>query len=147
MEMVPAYAHCNVEPCIRQGVEHTVICGATGVHVPTVTGVQGCGVSTPIAAAVADATAGLAIELHNPIGVILAPAAQSFIVAVGLPPVSTFVAEVAFKVPGDIPQVQTMVAPVTAISPINHHPFQNPVHESVENPSVQSSLRLQPRIV
>jgi hypothetical protein len=42
-----------------------------GVHGPGVTGVQGIGVKTPNAAAVAAATAGFAGDLHIPNGTIL----------------------------------------------------------------------------
>lgn len=87
-------------------------------HVPIGFGVHGCGVSTPNAAAVAEATAGLLIEVHIPIGVIFVLGSQSLIVAAGFPSIRTLCWFVVFNIPVPMPIVQTVVAPVTTISPI-----------------------------
>jgi hypothetical protein len=59
---------------------------APGVHGAVVTGMHGCGVSTPKAAAVAAATCGLARLVHNPKGETLRSATWFRIDAAGLPP-------------------------------------------------------------
>ncbi len=61
---------------VRQGWLPAKMPGLVGVHVPAGINIQGCGVRTPIAAAVAAATCGLAKEVHIPKGVILAGCAS-----------------------------------------------------------------------
>jgi hypothetical protein len=58
---------------------------APGFQGPTGTGRQGIGVNTPKAAAVAEATAGLAIDVHRPKGGILVIGTKSIIVAASIP--------------------------------------------------------------
>lgn len=55
----------------RHGFPPTVMVGLPGAQGDVVTGIQGMGVRTPSAAAVAEATVGLANELHIPKGRIL----------------------------------------------------------------------------
>ena len=50
------------------------------------TGMQGIGVSTPIAAAVAEATVGFAMDLHIPKGLMLSIGAKSIMFAIGMFP-------------------------------------------------------------
>jgi hypothetical protein len=61
----------NVASVFTKGLPPTSTVAENGIHAPTIIGVQGCGVKTPIAAAVAEETAGFAIELHMPNGVML----------------------------------------------------------------------------
>ena len=65
---MPPYAHISIDLSLRAGYPPINILGFPGIHGPTVTGIQGMGVSIPRAAAVADATEGLAIQLHIPNG-------------------------------------------------------------------------------
>ncbi len=58
--------------------------GAPTIQGAVVTGMQGCGVKTPAAAVVAEATAGLANELHTPKGGIFAIGLLSMMVAAGV---------------------------------------------------------------
>lgn len=58
--------------------------GEPGDHGADITGIHGIGVSTPRAAAVADATAGFAGFEHNPNGIIFTNGLLSIIVAAGL---------------------------------------------------------------
>ena len=58
--------------------------GEPGIHGAGMTGVQGIGVKTPRAAAVADATAGLAIELHTPKGRMFTNGTLSMMLAIGI---------------------------------------------------------------
>jgi|SRR4051812_15391947 hypothetical protein len=57
--------------------------GEPGTH-GIVTGIQGIGVSTPRAAAVAEATVGFASDMHIPKGGMFVIGAQSMIVAAGV---------------------------------------------------------------
>jgi hypothetical protein len=58
--------HISCELLNRHGLPPASIFGLTGTHVPAGTIEHGCGVNTPSAAAVADATAGLASDEHIP---------------------------------------------------------------------------------
>ena len=58
---------------------------APGDHGATVTGTQGMGVSTPKAAVVAEATIGLAIEVHMPNGRMFAIGTKSMMLAASKP--------------------------------------------------------------
>jgi hypothetical protein len=66
-----------------------VTVGAPGVHGAVVTGMHGCGVSTPAAAAVAAATCGFAGHVHMPNGAMFAVGIWSEMFAAGLPPACT----------------------------------------------------------
>lgn len=57
---------------------------APGDQGAVMTGMQGIGVRTPIAAAVAAATVGLDIDLHIPKGLILSIGAKSIMLAIGI---------------------------------------------------------------
>ena len=69
----PAYAHISLQSLVRQGLPSTRTFGFVGIHVPAGIGIHGWGVSTPSAAAVAAATAGLANDVHIPKGPMFAP--------------------------------------------------------------------------
>jgi hypothetical protein len=58
----------SFEVLFKAGMLPIKTVGAPTIHGATVTGKQGMGVRTPIAAAVADATVGLAIDEHMPKG-------------------------------------------------------------------------------
>lgn len=111
--------HMQVAPVHRHGVPPISTLGLIGVHVPAITGMQGCGVNTPNAAAVAAATIGLARELHIANDVILTIGITSRIVPAGFDVPSTVGAEVALNVPGALPNGQESCAPVTTNSPIS----------------------------
>lgn len=68
--ITPPQLHINLESLVSAGLPPIKSVGLPGTQGETVTGMHGIGVSTPIAAAVADATIGLAILLHIPKGVI-----------------------------------------------------------------------------
>lgn len=87
MEICPAQAHRSLQSCVRQGFPPINTLGCIGIQL-TVTGTQGTGVRTPIAAAVAAATAGFVIVLHIPKGPTFAVVA-SMIVAAGFPSANT----------------------------------------------------------
>jgi hypothetical protein len=85
--------------------------GLPGTHGAAVLGTQGMGVSTPSAAAVAEATVGFASEVHIANGGMFTIGALSMMVAAGVP-VSTIALEVTLSVEGAVPNVQSMFAPV-----------------------------------
>jgi len=74
----------QVEVLLSAGMPPIRQVGEPGVQ-GAVTGIQGMGVRTPSAAAVAAATVGLAIDMHMPNGGMFTIGAQSMIVAAGVP--------------------------------------------------------------
>ena len=66
MVITPAQAHMHFEVLVRAGIPPISTVGDPGVHGAGTKGTQGMGVSTPMAAAVADATVGLVGDLHMP---------------------------------------------------------------------------------
>ena len=66
MLIKPAQAHMHFEVLFRAGKLLISTVGDPGVQGAKVTGIQGMGVSTPRAAAVAVATVGFAMEEHMP---------------------------------------------------------------------------------
>ncbi len=80
ISITPPYTQKHLLVLFSAGVPSTITVLTPGDHGAGIKGVQGCGVKTPNAAAVADATAGLANELHIPNGIF----GMSVIFAVGL---------------------------------------------------------------
>lgn len=81
-------------------------------HGPAGTGTQGIGVSTPIAAEVAEATVGLLRLLHIPKGGILTVGAVSVITPAGRPLMTTLGAGKALNAAGAEPKGHCSTAPV-----------------------------------
>jgi len=67
--MTPAQLHMSFEELLSAGWLAMSAVGLPGTHGAGVTGMQGIGVSAPIAAAVADATVGFARLWHMPNGI------------------------------------------------------------------------------
>jgi len=67
----------------KAGMLPNITVGEPGVHGAGMTGTQGIGVSTPIAAAVAEATVGFARDVHTPNGRILTIGTLSIMFAAG----------------------------------------------------------------
>jgi hypothetical protein len=80
---------------------------------------HGCGVSTPKAADVAEATSGLARDMHMANVGMFSIGAKSRIVAAGTPPTSTVGADVATNDAGAAPNVHAIIAPDTTCWPIH----------------------------
>jgi len=76
-----------------------------------VTGMHGIGVSAPIAAAVAAATVGFAIELHVPNGITFTIGAPSMMFAAGVPVVTQFVGSTTNE-EGAAPKLHFSIAPM-----------------------------------
>ena len=75
------------------------------------TGMQGMGVRTPKAAAVADATVGFAMDWHIPKGMMLTMGLLSMMFAIGLFCTFGRVGSTTIKEPGAIPNVHCSIAP------------------------------------
>jgi hypothetical protein len=83
------------------------------IHGAGVTGTQGMGVRTPSAAAVADATTGLAIDRHNPKGMMFNIGLLSMMFPTGGPCPSTRLTGRTLRGAGVIPILQRNMLPVT----------------------------------
>src|SRR5215467_12011483 len=89
-----------------------------GVH-GVVTGMQGIGVSTPSAAAVAAATVGLARDMHMANGGIFVIGAKSMIFAAGGPPALVRLTGRTLRTEGAMPKVHIIMAPEVTCCGIN----------------------------
>jgi hypothetical protein len=85
MEIMPPQLHMSLELSFNAGTPPTITVGEPGTQGAVVTGMQGIGVSTPNAAAVAVATIGLAIEVHIPKGGMLTMGMLSITVTACIP--------------------------------------------------------------
>ena len=98
---------------VRAGCPCTITCILPGIHGAVMAGMQGIGVSTPMAAEVAAATVGLAIEEHMPKGMMLTIGVKSMM----LPRCMLLKKHVrdglTMSDDGAIPKVQVIRAPVT----------------------------------
>lgn len=102
--ITPPQLHINLELFCSAGWLPIRTVGEPGAHGAAVTGTHGIGVSTPIAAAVAAATCGLAGQLHMPNGMTLTMGALSMIVAAGAPAMTHGVGS-TFKDEGATPKL------------------------------------------
>jgi len=107
--IAPPKAQLVVQVALTTGCPPASTSGTPGVH-GSGCGVHGCGVSTPCAAAVADATAGFASEEHMPNGATFTMPALSGRAATGLPSTSTWLAGSTVSVAGAEPNEQASVA-------------------------------------
>jgi hypothetical protein len=89
----------------KTGLLPIITVGDPGTQGAVVTGMQGCGVSTPWAAAVAAATWGLEGVVHMPKGSTLFMGMLSMIVAAGMLLLFTRFTGVTINVPGVVPKL------------------------------------------
>lgn len=94
--------------------------GAAFSQGPVGTGTQGMGVSTPIAAEVAEATLGLLRLLHIPKGGILTVGAISVMTPAGRPLITTLGTGRALNAAGAEPKGHCSIAPVQRQKLISH---------------------------
>src|SRR5579859_158560 len=100
----------QVEVLLRAGMPPIITVGEPGTQ-GAVTGMQGMGVSTPRAAAVAAATVGLAIDMHMPNGGMFTMGLKSMMVAAGAPAMVLLVGR-TLSVEGAMPNGHIIMAPV-----------------------------------
>jgi predicted DNA repair protein MutK len=98
------------EVLLSAGIPPIITVAEPGVH-GVVTGMQGIGVSTPKAAAVADATIGLAMDMHMAKGGMLVIGTKSMILAAGGPPAFVRLIGRTFRTEGAMPKVHIIMAP------------------------------------
>lgn len=122
--MTPAQLHMHLHVLLSAGFPPTSTVGDPGAHGAAITGVQGMGVSTPAAAAVADATCGFAIDVHIPNGMILVIGTLSMMHAAGILLHMTLAFGRTLSTDGAIPKLHISCAPeVTIIDTFNLLPF------------------------
>ena len=109
--MTPPHAHTALQVWFNSGLFANRTAGVPGVQGAGITGAQGIGVSAPIAAAVAAATCGFAIEEHIPKDVKFFIGTLSIIVAIGTPPANARFSGVTISVEGAAPKLQAHAAP------------------------------------
>ncbi len=105
--------HMHWEVLFKAGMLAIITVGEPGTHGAGVFGMQGMGVSTPMAALVADATVGLASDMHIPNGGIFTIGLLSMMFAAGGPPHITLLTGRTFKDEGAIPKLHISIAPET----------------------------------
>lgn len=119
--MIPPYAHISFDVLFNAGFPPISTVGLPGAQGAVITGMHGIGVSTPRAAAVADATCGLARELHIPNGITFFIGTLSIIVAIGVVVIVLF-SGVTINVDGAIPKEHAHIAPAHTHIPIELPP-------------------------
>ena len=112
MVIIPPQQHMHWQVLFKAGMPPIITVGEPGVH-GVVTGMQGIGVSTPIAAAVAEATIGLARDMHMAKGGMFVMGTKSMMLAAGGPPVLFRLIGRTFRTEGAIPKVHIIMAPET----------------------------------
>ncbi|HEX3683277.1 MAG TPA: hypothetical protein VHU83_12135 [Bryobacteraceae bacterium] len=101
----------SLELLSSAGIPPMVTVGAPGAHGAGVTGMHGIGVRAPIAAAVAAATVGFAIELHIPKGMTFTIGLPSIMLAAGVPVITRFAGSTANE-DGAAPKLHCSIAPI-----------------------------------
>src|SRR6516225_9623207 len=110
--MTPAQMHISWEVLSSVGILPSSTVGAPGTQGAGVFGMQGMGVKTPRAAAVADATVGLARDMHMPKGMMLVRGMWSMMLASGTSLVRTLFVGRTTRELGAIPNVHIIMAPI-----------------------------------
>jgi hypothetical protein len=110
--ITPAQEHINVESLLSVGMLPMKTVGLPTIQGDIVMGIQGIGVSTPNAAAVAAATIGLARLMHVPNGRIFKNGTLSIMLAAGVGPMTQLVGS-TIKEDGAAPKEQLHSAPIT----------------------------------
>lgn len=112
MDITPAQLHIQVSVFINAGWLDNMTFDFPGTQGDVVTGTQGIGVNTPKAADVAEATVGLASELHIPKGRIFTIGLKSMMEALGILLVKIFLSGKTINEEGAIPKEHCKVAPM-----------------------------------
>lgn len=107
-----------MELSVKAGLPFTMTVVDPGTHVPTILGIHGIGVKTPKAAAVAEATVGLAKLLHIPKDMIFTNGLLSITVAIGCDDTFTKLVGKTVNVDGIAPKEHIKIAPLHTQKPI-----------------------------
>jgi hypothetical protein len=116
--ITPPKLHIRSEFASTAGMPSTITVGAPGTHGADVFGMQGIGVKTPIAAAVAAATVGFAMLIHIPKGATFSMGTLSRMLATGFPASSLWVGS-TFSDDGAMPKLHFINAPPHTTSGID----------------------------
>src|SRR5690348_4439069 len=104
MVMTPPQLHMQVHVLLSAGIPPIMQVAEPGVQGDVVTGMQGIGVKTPRAAAVAEATEGLAMDMHIPKVGMFFIGTKSMMFAAGAVALTLF-SGVTISAPGATPNV------------------------------------------
>src|SRR5664279_3208202 len=110
--MTPPHMHIKVEESSSAGMLASITVGAPGAQGAVVAGMQGIGVSTPSAAAVAAATTGFDGLWHMPNGMMLTIGLLSMMLAAGTYEVITLLTGSTTSELGATPKVHCSAAPM-----------------------------------
>ena len=110
---------------VSAGAPCTSTCGKPGIHGDTMAGMQGIGVKTPMAAAVAAITSGLVGAEHMPKEGMLTKGTKSVMFAFGRPDSKTVLTGSTDSGPGAIPKLQVNKAPAVTKEPIRVRNFRS----------------------
>lgn len=116
--MTPAQVQKSLQESFNAGFLLISIVTTPGTHGAGMTGIQGWGANTPMAAAVAAATAGFTRDVHKPKGNIFTRGILSMMVAAGIREVFTRFVGRMVSVEGAVPKVHMMVPPIHTWIPI-----------------------------
>jgi hypothetical protein len=116
--MTPPNAQLHVESAVNAGNLATLVFGAPGVHGVDVAGTHGPGVSTPRAAAVSAAVAGLVSDVHRRNGAMFMIGMWSIVFAIGFFSNITRSRGGTISVLGIVPLVHCNAAPMTTGFPM-----------------------------
>src|SRR5436190_22228201 len=115
--MTPPQLHISLDELLSAGMFPSRTVGAPTAQGAAVTGMQGMGVRTPSAAAVAAATMGFAIELHIPNGRTFTIGLLSMMFAAGVVAVTRFAGNTDNAL-GATPKLHCIMAPMHTSIPI-----------------------------
>jgi len=110
--MTPPKLHMHLETLSSAGILASRTVAAPGTQAALVAGMQGMGVSTPSAAAVAAATVGFAGELQTPNGRMLTIGIWSMMFAAGGPSQRTLFFGRTTRDDGATPKLHNIIAPI-----------------------------------
>jgi len=115
--MLPPQLHIHLQLSSSAG-KFEIISLPPGIHGAAITGMQGMGVSTPLAAAVAAATCGLAIDWHMPKGMMFTIGLLSMMLAIGFICTLGRMGSITMNADGATPKLHFSNAPAQTNFPI-----------------------------
>ena len=114
----------HLQVLLSAGLPPTNTVGEPGAHGADITGIQGMGVKTPMAADVAADTCGFAMDVHIPKGIMFVIGTLSMIHAAGILLHITLAFGRTLSTDGAIPKLHISCAPeVTMIATLNLLPY------------------------
>ena len=117
IEITPPQLQLHMEELFNAGWPPSITVAAPGAQGATVTGIQGIGVKTPKAAAVAEATVGFEGDMHMPNGGMFTVGLLSMMLAAGAP-IMVLLAGSTLSALGAAPKVQAIMQPEVTKSAI-----------------------------